>query len=302
MVNSVSMTATQPVTARGASLSSSAPAVCTQSDASASKQAGRQAAACVGRWRMVLAPGAAMGDVTLAERGQLLQGAATSRRKGVKQPPTNTFEAQGTARVSMLSDRVVLAAGGCLSLPRRSTRRARHHGAHLCRTCAAQGFKRPATEAPGQPAAKALQADTPALSAPPSGAAPRDAVLSAATQTAVGLALGGLAARAALHAAHQAGVWPLADPTTVLPLLSLPWDQSRALGAGGAALAALGVTGLRAALLAVWPSFREATEAANAQVLPNLTPLDIAYVAAVSAVSEVCGRVGCLLRRAWCWR
>ena len=94
MVNSVSMTATQPVTARGASLSSSALAVCTQSDASARKQAGRQAAACMGRRRMVLAPAAAMGDVTLAERGQLLQGAATSLRKGVKQPPTNTFEAQ----------------------------------------------------------------------------------------------------------------------------------------------------------------------------------------------------------------
>ena len=203
----------------------------------------------------------------------------------------------------MLSDCVVLAAGGCLSsLPRRSTRRARPHGSHLCRTCAAQGFKRPATEAPGQPAAKPLQADTPALSGSSPGAASRDAVLSAATQTAVGLALGGLAARAALHGAHQAGVWPLADPTTVVPLLSLPWDQSRALGAGGAVLAALGVTGLRAALLAVWPSFREATEAANAQVLANLTPLEITYVAAVSAVSEVCGRVGCHLRRAWCWR
>ena len=178
--------------------------------------------------------------------------------------------------------------GGCLLLSHtRLRRRARPHGARLCRTCAAQGFKR-STEPLGQPAAKPPPLDTSSatLSAPPGGPASRDAVLAAATQTAVGLAGGGLAARAALHAAHQAGVGPLLDPSAVLPLLTLPWDETRAVSAGGAVLMALGVTGLRGALLAVWPSFRESTESANAQVLPNLSPLDIAYVAAVSAVSE----------------
>ena len=202
----------------------------------------------------------------------------------------------------MLPGCVDRGVAGCLaSSSTRLRRRGRPHGTHLCRTCAAQGFKRSA-EPLGEPAAKPAPLDTSSpllLSAPPGGPASRDAVLVAATQTAAGLAAGGLAARAALHAAHQAGVGPLLDPSAVLPVLALPWDETRAVSAGGAVLMALGVTGLRGALLAVWPSFRESTEAANTQVLPNLSPLDVAYVAAVSAVSEARCERGAL-GLAWC--
>lgn len=50
---------------------------------------------------------------------------------------------------------------------------------------------------------------------------------------------------------------------------------------------AAGVTGARVALLAAWPSFREANDRSNQQVLSPLQgPLDVAAVAVLPALSE----------------
>ena len=152
----------------------------------------------------------------------------------------------------------------------------------VCRGCfAAQGFRRDAAEtrAPAVPAPESV-------TAAPSGAAPRGAVLAAATQTSLGLAAAGVAARWGLHAAHDAGFDAVPDVVATLPILAVPLDESRLAHAGAAVLAAAVVTALRLALLQTWPDFRAETEAANSTVLPALAPADVAYVASASAVGE----------------
>ena len=75
----------------------------------------------------------------------------------------------------------------------------------------------------------------------------------------------------------------------------MPSDALRCAGptslsaeqAGIAAGVAAGVTCARVALLAAWPSFREANDRSNQQVLSPLRgPLDLAAVAALPALSE----------------
>ena len=106
----------------------------------------------------------------------------------------------------------------------------------------------------------------------PSGAAPRDDVVSAALSTSLGLTVIAAGFRNFASSAASHG-WPVPDLAAGMPLpgivlhgaaLQLPTPE---LSHVGYALAvAAGVTAARAAALALWPAFREESERANEQV------------------------------------
>lgn len=72
--------------------------------------------------------------------------------------------------------------------------------------------------------------------------------------------------------------WPLPAPSSS----SSPYLTTLGLAAGTAAL----VTTARLVLLAAWPDFKSSSDRSNTQVLGNLTPLDLLWVAVLPGISE----------------
>lgn len=90
------------------------------------------------------------------------------------------------------------------------------------------------------------------------------------------LALGG----AGLNLLARLAGWP--DAAELLKVPSGLSTDDLGVVVGAVAL----VTGARVALLAAWPEFKDATDASNGQVLPNLAAPDIVVVSVLPGLSE----------------
>ncbi len=129
---------------------------------------------------------------------------------------------------------------------------------------------------------------------PPFDFAPRGAVLRAALSTSVGLAIAGAGLRNVAALAAERGWSAVPDLAARMPLPGLSMEGSvlrlavpEASHAAWALAAAAGVTAARLALMAAWPDFRTASDAANQQARARVP----ATAALVTRLRRGCGCV-----------